>query len=167
MKTMNARLFKLFDRRNIEREVENELRFHLELLTEENLRQGMTPEEAEEQALKRFGNVGRIKNQCVEISKRSSPVMRALKSFLIVIFLAGILARISSADIYGKQIGNMLMAIAALGSLLLYLRGLRFSGFVPEARNSSPLGLNSNEQVFVTANDYQEFTPLEQIINDE
>lgn len=167
MKTMSARLFKLFNRRRVEREVENELRFHLELLTEENLRRGMTPEEAEEQALKRFGNFGRIKNQCVEISKRSGPFMRIFKSFLIVIFLAGVSARITSADIYGKQIGNMLMTIAALGGLLAYLRGLRFSGFVAEAQNSSPLGLNGGEQMFATANDRQESTPLERIINDE
>ena len=167
MRTMRWRLFKRFDRRKVEREVENELRFHLELLTEENLRRGMTPEKAEEQALKRFGNVERIKNQCVEISKRSRVVVRVLKYFLVVIFLAGVLTRILSVDVYAKQIGNMLMTIAALGGLLVYLRGLRFSGFVPEARNSSPLGLSGNEQILVTVNDRKEFTPLERIINDD
>ena len=167
MKTMRWRLLRHFDRRNVEREVENELRFHLELLTEENLRRGMTPEKAEGEALKRFGNVERIKNQCVEISKRSRAVVRVLKSFLVVIFLAGVLTRISSADIYGKQIGNMLMTIAALGGLLIYLRGLRFSGFVPESRNSSPLGLSDADQMPFAANDRKEFTPIERVIADD
>ena len=167
MKSMKARLFKRFNRRDAEREVENELLFHLELLTKEYLQSGMTLAEAERAALKRFGNIEQIKNQCVEISKRSRPVMRVLKSFFVVIFLAGVFASTLGADIYGKQIGNMLMAIAALGGLLAYLRGLRFSGFVPETRNSSPLGLTDNEQIFMTAGDRQELTPLERIINDD
>lgn len=167
MKTMRWRLFRRFDRRNVEQEVENELGFHLELLTEENLRRGMTPEKAEKEALKRFGNVERIKNQCVEISKRSRPVMRVLKSFLVVIFLGGVLARISSADVYLKQIGNMLITIAALGGLLVYLRGLRFSGFVPEVENAAPLGLSDADKMPFAANDRKEFTPIEQVIADD
>ena len=168
MKTMKVRLFERSNRRSAEHEVENELRFHLELLIEEYLHQGMTLEEAEEEASKRFGNVERIKNQCVEISKRSRPLMRVLKSFLIVVFLTGVLARISSADIYVKQTGNMLMIIAPLSWLLLYLRGLRFSSFVPKNENSSPLlGLSDTGQIPFAANDRKEFTPLERIINDD
>ena len=166
MRTKRARLFKRFNRRDAEREVENELRFHLEMLTEENLQRGMTRKEAEEEAAKRFGNVERIKNQCVEISERSSSMMRVLKFFLIVVFLGGVLVRISSADIYGKQIGNMLMAIAALGGLLLYLRGLRFSGFVPTNENSSPLGLGDVEETPFAAKTPKS-TPLERIIADD
>ena len=165
---MIARLFKRFNHRDVEREVENELRFHLELLTEENLRRGMTLKEAEQEASKRFGNVERIKNQCVEISERSRPAMRVLKSFLIVVFLGGVLARISSADIYGKQIGNMLMAIAALGGLLLYIRGLRFNGFAaPTNENSSPLGLSDAQQVPFAAKTQKKSTPLERVIADD
>lgn len=167
MKTMRGRLFKRFDCRRVEREVENELRFHLEMLTEENLRRGMPLEKAEEQALKRFGNVERIKNQCVEISKRSRPVVRVLKSLLIAMFLVGVLTRIASADVYGKQIGNMLMAIAALGGLLIYLRGLRFAGFVPKVENSTPLGLSDADQMPFAANDRKEFTPIERVIADD
>lgn len=164
MRTKIARLFKRFNRRNVEREVENELRFHLELLTEANLRRGMTLKEAEEEAAKRFGNVERIKNQCVEISERSCPLMRVLKSFLLVVFLGGVLARIFSLDIYGKQIGNMLMAIAALGGLLLYVRGLRPFSVVPTNENSSPLGLSGVEQ---TPFEINSRTPLERIIADD
>ena len=168
MKTIIARLFKRFNRRDVEREVENELRFHLELLTEANLQRGMTLKEAQEEASKRFGNVERIKNQCVEINERSYPSMRVLKFFLIVVFLGGVLARISSADIYGKQIGNMLMAIAALGGLLLYIRGLRALSFAaPTNENPSPLGLSGDEQTPFEINNRQKSTPLERIIADD
>jgi hypothetical protein len=164
---MRARLFKRFDRRNVEREVESELHFHLELLIEENLRQGMTLEEAEGAASKRFGNIERIKNQCVEISKRSRPLMRVLKSFLVVVFLTGVLVRFSSADIYVAQTGNMLMIIPALGSLLLYLRDLRFSSFASKDEDLSPLGLSAIGQAPLAANDRKEFTPLERVISDD
>lgn len=164
---MSARLFKRSDRRNVEREVENELRLHLELLTEENLRRGMTLAEAEREASRRFGNVERIKDQCVEISRRSRPLMRVLKSFLIVVFLTGVLARISGTDIYGTQIGNMLMIIGALGGLLLHLRGLRFTGFVPKDEDSSPLGLGDIGRMPFASNDRKEFTPLERVIGDD
>lgn len=167
MKIIIARLFKLFDRKNIEREIGDELSFHLELLMEEYLREGMTPEEAERAALKRFGNVELIKNQCVEISKRSHPLLRVLKSFLIVIFLTGVLTRIFSTDIYGKQIGNMLMLISALSGLLPYIRGSRRASFVSGEENPSPLGLSDIEQLPFTANIRRELTPLERVITDD
>lgn len=164
---MRARLFNRYNRRNVEREVEDELHFHLQQLTEENLRRGMALEEAEEEASKRFGNVERIKDQCVEISQRSRPLMRVLKSFLIVVFLTGVLARMSGVGIYGTQTGNMLMTIAALSGLLLYLRGLRFSSFVSKDEDSSPLGLSDIGQMHLAAHDRKEFTPLERIIRDD
>lgn len=167
MKTMTARLFKRFDSKNIEIEVEDELNFHLEMLAQENLRHGMILQKAEDEALKRFGNVERIKNQCVEISKRSHPLMSILKSFFIIVFLAGVLARVSSADIYVKQIGNMLIAIAALSGLLIYIRGLRSSSFVPKDENSAPLRLIDNEQMPFAANARKEFTPIERVIADD
>lgn len=165
MRNLTTRLFKRFNRREAEREVENELRFHLELLTEANLRRGMTRKEAEEEAAKRFGNVERIKNQCVEISERNCPSMRVLKSFLIAVFLGGVLARVFSAEIYGKQIGNMLLVIAALGGLLIYIRGLRPLSFAaPTNDNSLPLGLSADDQTSFAANSRKKSTPLERII---
>ena len=89
--------------------------------------------------------------------------MRALKSFLILVFLAGVSARMTGAETYGKQIGNMLMTIAALSGLLVYLRGLRYPGFAPENKNPSPLGLSE----IGAPDDHREFTPLERVNNGE
>ena len=72
MKAAITRLYHRFDREVIERQIEEELRFHLELLTEQHLQQDMSLAEAKDAALKRFGNVELIKDQCVEISSSQS-----------------------------------------------------------------------------------------------
>jgi len=58
------RLRSLFRRNRVEQELSEELRFHLESLIEENVAKGMTPEEARYAALKTFGNVGQLKEEC-------------------------------------------------------------------------------------------------------
>jgi len=51
----------LFDRRSRDRELANELRSHLEMHIDENLRAGMSPQEARRQALIRLGGVEQTK----------------------------------------------------------------------------------------------------------
>ncbi len=51
-------------RGRLERELDAELRFHLEHETEENIRRGMSPAEARQEALRRFGGVERFKEAC-------------------------------------------------------------------------------------------------------
>ena len=59
------------DRRRAEAELEEEIRTHLELETEQNIESGMTPEEAREAALRAFGNV--------TLSKEDSRTMWGLR----------------------------------------------------------------------------------------
>ena len=135
---------KLFNRNEeIEREVEEELRFHLEMLTEQQLQHSGTLGEARAAALRRFGNVEEVKDECVEISKRKRPFTRALKSFLVLLFLTGIFVRIFGTDLHVLRVGTMLMAIAAMGQLFLYVRGLNPAVFRPKSDPSSALRLNS------------------------
>src|SRR5215471_14800053 len=51
----------------VHQEIEAELQFHLEMRTEENIRSGMTPEEAGSEARKRFGPVARIKEDGYDV----------------------------------------------------------------------------------------------------
>ena len=51
-----SRIANLFHRSRIDREIDDELRAHIEMRTEDNLRAGMSPEEARRDALLRFGN---------------------------------------------------------------------------------------------------------------
>src|SRR5689334_259344 len=59
------------DRRRAEAELEEEIRTHLELETEQNIESGMTPEEACRSALRAFGNV--------TLSKEDSRTMWGLR----------------------------------------------------------------------------------------
>lgn len=164
---MKALLLKRFDRQQINDEVEDELDFHLELLTENLLLQNMSLEEARAGALERFGNVERIKDQCVEISRRNNPILRALKSFLVLVFLAGILVRVLSTEFHVTRLGNILIAVGILSRLLLYVRSLHPSSFLPKHETLSPLILNAKAQISFVGYKQRERTPVERIISDQ
>jgi hypothetical protein len=53
----------------IAREVETELRFHIEMRTRANIEAGMTPEEAQRAALQSFGDFDNVKAWCCEIRR--------------------------------------------------------------------------------------------------
>ena len=142
MKDLTRRLFNPTSSDAIEREVEEELRFHLDSLTEQQLQNVDTLEEARAAALRRFGNVEQVKDECVEISERRRPFTRALKSFLILTFLTGIFLRIFATELHVERVGQMLIAIAIMGRLFLYVRGLKPAAFLPKSDDSSPLMLN-------------------------
>jgi hypothetical protein len=50
----------------VKREIDEELRFHIEQRTAENIAAGMSPEEAGREARKRFGNLQTVREQCRE-----------------------------------------------------------------------------------------------------
>src|SRR6516165_3116720 len=58
------RLKSLFRRTRVERELDDELRFHLEQLVREKVAQGMIPEEARYAALHELGRMEQIKEEC-------------------------------------------------------------------------------------------------------
>ena len=55
-------------RSEIEREVQEELQFHLEKRTERLVQQGLSPVQAKEEAERRFGTVDAVRRQCVGLS---------------------------------------------------------------------------------------------------
>jgi predicted permease len=69
------RLLRIFFRRlrgfvraeTIHREIEEETRFHIEMRTDENIRRGMSPEEARRDAERRFGNLTVMKERGYEV----------------------------------------------------------------------------------------------------
>jgi hypothetical protein len=166
MKAVTWRVLKCFDNQEVEREIEEQLHFHLELLTQANLQQDMSFEEARRDALKRFGDVEQIKGQCVQISKRSHPFMRALKAFLLLLFLTGVLLRVFSTELTVTRVGDLLIVVPILGRLLLYVRGLDPSSFVSKDETSSPLMLIEKTQPSIAVYDQRNLTPVERVISD-
>jgi len=53
----------------IAREVETELRFHIEMRARANVDGGMNPDEAQRAALRSFGDFRQFKTECCEISR--------------------------------------------------------------------------------------------------
>ena len=58
-----TRLESLLGREQQERELDAELRYHIDMLTEEHVRQGLPPEQARREALRVFGPVETVKDQ--------------------------------------------------------------------------------------------------------
>ncbi len=67
LRLIYSRLYGLLRKNRIEREMEDEMRFHLLMRTRENIERGMRPDEAEREARRRFGNVGRVKDLARDI----------------------------------------------------------------------------------------------------
>jgi putative ABC transport system permease protein len=59
-----ASLRSLFRRTRAERELDQELAFHLEMETQANLRAGLSPEESRLAALRSFGGVAQVREEC-------------------------------------------------------------------------------------------------------
>src|ERR1022692_846781 len=60
-RVLGRRLSALFRAQSLERDLDDELSFHLDMEIAENLRRGMNPPEARQAALRRFGGVVQIK----------------------------------------------------------------------------------------------------------
>jgi predicted permease len=64
---LRLRLRALFRKAEMERELEEEMRFHLEKEVEQNMARGMSPEEARLAALRSFGGVERVKEESRDV----------------------------------------------------------------------------------------------------
>jgi hypothetical protein len=156
---------KPLSRTQIGNEVEEELRFHIDQLTEQHLQLNLSLQEAKTAALNRFGDVDQIKDECVEISRRRHPLLLALKSFLILVFLGGVLLRVFASEPTVKHCADILMAVGVLGRLLLYARGLRPSSFLSPPEASSPLMLIDKSEDLLAEYEQTKRTPVERLIS--
>jgi putative ABC transport system permease protein len=62
LRRITTRLMSLFRRNRLERELDAELRFHIDMLTDQQVRAGLPPDEARRKALRDFGVVARVKD---------------------------------------------------------------------------------------------------------
>jgi hypothetical protein len=156
--------FRRLDSRRIHLEVEEELQFHLDLLTEEHCRQNIPWEQAQATALERFGNVEQIRDECLRISRRNHPAVLALKWFFGFIFVSGVLVRVFSPEFHLTRVGDILMTVGALSRLLLYLRGIYPSRYGSKPDEPSLIKLNDS-QTSLAAYERTRQTPVERVIS--
>jgi predicted permease len=64
MHQLGLRIRSLFGPKRLERELDEELRFHIERQIEQHVAQGMLPEEARYQALREFGGLAQAQEEC-------------------------------------------------------------------------------------------------------
>ena len=157
-------LLRRLDHRRAQSEVDEELQFHLDLLTEELCRQDMPRDEAQATALKRFGNLEQIRNECVRISRRNHPVVSALKWFFGFVFVIGVLVRVFSLEFHLTRVGDILMAVGVLSRFLLYLRVMTPSRYFSQPDDSSLIKLN-DLPTSIAAYDQGKRTPVERVIS--
>jgi len=157
-------LLRRLDHRRAQSEVDEELQFHLDLLTEELCRQDMPRDEAQATALKRFGNLEQIRNECVRISRRNHPVVSALKWFFGFVFVIGVLVRVFSLEFHLTRVGDILMAVGVLSRFLLYLRVMTPSRYFSQPDDSSLIKLNDSP-TSIAAYDQGKRTPVERVIS--
>ena len=111
------------------REVETELRFHIEMRTRANIEQGMRPGDAQRAALQSFGDFERIRNNCCEIRRSlpfdSTPLKMGLHITIAV--MAGLAALWAVNVPHHNLTGVMrqLIAIAVLTYLFIVVRRSR------------------------------------------
>ncbi len=75
----------------IDEDISEELQFHIEMRTEDNLATGMTPEGARHDALRRFGDFERIRGACRRIRVGERIMLQRIQTLLTVVLLGALI----------------------------------------------------------------------------
>jgi hypothetical protein len=169
---------------DIAREVEAELRFHIEMRTRANIEVGMRPDQAQLAARQSFGDFDRVKTKCCEIS-RSLPIdstVLKMALYITIAVLAGGAALVAVNLPHHNLSGVLwqLVAIAVLARAFIVGRRAistkRFTGHgasgilkTESKRFRKEKGLSSDvyeaHSVRIAAHDEQGRTPVERMFN--
>jgi hypothetical protein len=147
----------------IEQQVKEEIAFHCDQLTAQYQEKGLSETEARHAALKQFGDVEQIQAECVQISKRSSPLTKLIKLVLFLMFLVGVWIRFSGLGVTFNHLGDVVIATVILTRLLMYVQSAR-----PIAKGTGEtLKLFAgNSHSTIEAFDHLGQTPVERLMND-
>jgi|GEM_PF-783873 len=147
----------------VEQDVKEEISFHCDQLTTQYQAKGLSETEARLAALKQFGDVEQVQAECVQISKRNSPLTKLIKLLLFMMFLAGVWIRFSGLGVTFVHLGNVLIATSILARLLMYVQTLR----PIKSGSGETLGLfTRSSSAKVEAFDSLGQTPVERLMND-
>ena len=144
-------------------EVDEEFGFHLDMRAREYERRGVSSGKSRAMAEARFGDVEKIRTECIQISSRKSVLIWLLNSVFLLSFVVGFFLRMLVPEMHVHQVGNVMMIIGGLGILLVYVKQ---AGTRVLNANSKPfrLGLNNTPPVGF---DEQGRTPFDRVRSDD
>ena len=102
--------------------IEDELLFHIDMRTQDNMDAGMAPTQARQDAEDRFGNLQSIKSDCLKIHCDNHVAMKALNCLLGMVVALGLVLRLTSSTRGIAPAGDLIAMSAILLRLLIYLR---------------------------------------------
>jgi hypothetical protein len=139
-KTLRVLSSLVFDR-EAERELDDELRFHIEMRTADNLAAGMAPAQAKEDALRRFGDVEQVKDVCREIDREQRA--GSLRRLLGLVTCFGLVLWASEAAKQLNVLGQLIVITVVLCRLWMYVQARRPGEWKAK---SEPIWTTSAEQ---------------------
>ena len=153
------------------REVETELRFHIEMRTRANVEQGMRLEDAQRAALQSFGDFERVRNDCCEIRRslpvESTPLKMGLHITIAVVAGLAALWAVNVPHHTFTGVMRELIAIAVLTYLFIVVRRARTKQ-LSDSEPANDLLVTPSETLDarsanVAAYDEQGRTPVERV----
>ena len=158
----------------IEREVESELRFHIEMRSRANIESGMKPDEARFAARQSFGDFDRIKTQCCEISRKLPFDSKALRMgwHIAISVIAGATSLWAVNVRHDNFMGVLwqLVAVAVLTrAFIAGRRPISTEQFPASTATNKVLSSDGCEQraMNIASHDEQGLTPVERMFNSE
>ena len=125
----------------IETEVDEELTFHIDMQARDYESQGVSRERSRTMAETRFGNVSRIKKECVRIGSGKTFLIWILDAVFMMSLVTGLLLRLFVPEMHVNRVGDVMMMIGGLGILLVYAKQCGANVF--NSTSQKPLGLNT------------------------
>jgi len=146
-----ARLRGLFLRRKAEREMNDELRFHIDMQFEENLRLGMNAEEAAQDAMRRFGAIEAVKEQ-----HREDRSYAAIESLLRDTHYAARSLR-QNPGFTTVAIATLALGIGVNATVFTVTKAALFAGFPHVKDNDRILYLSSGRGCCLSYPDFEDW----------
>lgn len=164
----------------VDREIEDELQFHIEMRTRDNIEAGMAPEDAMADAMRRFGDFDHVRTMCREIRKeRLAGAMKLIKGLIWAMLGCGLTLKLAAGVDALQNVGEFLILIALLWRLLIHLREMQPDRHRIRAAEQPTLSITHTIGDFsasspaehpinpVPAYDKDGRTPVERLLSDE
>lgn len=164
MKNLSDLVRRSVKKSRIEAEVDEEFRFHIDTQAHDYESRGLSHDEAREMAEARFGDVARIKKECLRISYGKSVLIWILNSVFMFSLVMGLFLRVLVPESHVNRVGDVMMMIGGLGILLVYAKQ---AGSMVFKSSATPFRLGLKTESPPVSFDEQGRTPFDRVRTDD